>query len=401
MLAAVAMIITVGVVDRRRDGRLRGVWPGRACTPPGLWSQQRPVHAARRAAPSDSPTADPDAGSDDQPQRRPSRRPANPGPVLAAATSGPAPDQKALAARIAAVRVKDAQGNYSGAVLDVRTGKPVFRHQAGRGPHPGVDDEAADLGGGAVATFGPEHTFTTSVVKLEGQPDHPGRRRRSLSGQEVPRRRLSQARLDHRSGAEPRRPSCGRARPHEVSLGYDASRFSGPAWNPAWPSVYGDQVTPVSALWVDEGRVNGGSPGPRVSDPAGERGRGLRGRAAPAGRTGHQRPPGQGPALRPAKVASVSSMPLQRIVEQVLMVSDNDGAEVLFRQVAVGDKRKGSSAEAAKAVRAVLTKLGAVGRRHDAHRRQRAGSGDQGAGRHDGPGARAGGSASSIPSSGR
>ena len=51
-------------------------------------------------------------------------------------------------------------------------------------------------------------------------------------------------------------------------------------------------------------------------------------------------------------------MPLQRIVEQVLMVSDNDGAEVLFRQVAVGNKRKGSSAEAVKAVRAVLTKLG-------------------------------------------
>ena len=41
-------------------------------------------------------------------------------------------------------------------------------------------------------------------------------------------------------------------------------------------------------------------------------------------------------------------MPLERIVEQVLLVSDNDAAEVLFRQVAVGGKRKGSIAEAAQ-----------------------------------------------------
>ena len=37
-------------------------------------------------------------------------------------------------------------------------------------------------------------------------------------------------------------------------------------------------------------------------------------------------------------------MPLERIVEQVLMVSDNDGAEVLFRQVAVAGGRPGSTA---------------------------------------------------------
>ena len=27
-------------------------------------------------------------------------------------------------------------------------------------------------------------------------------------------------------------------------------------------------MTPTSALWVDEGRVNGGSPGPRVNNPS-------------------------------------------------------------------------------------------------------------------------------------
>ena len=120
-----------------------------------------------------------------------------------------------------------------------------------------------------------------------------------------------------------------------VRLGYDAGLFGGPAWNPAWPSGYGDQVTPVSALWVDEGRVGGGSPGPRASDPARDGRHGVRRGAAQAGRPGHRLTADPAPRDGAAEVASVSSMPLERIVEQVLMVSDNDAAEVLFRHVAV------------------------------------------------------------------
>ena len=51
-------------------------------------------------------------------------------------------------------------------------------------------------------------------------------------------------------------------------------------------------------------------------------------------------------------------MPLERIVEHLLMVSDNDAAEVIFRQAAIGAKKPGSIAEATKVVRAELTKLG-------------------------------------------
>jgi D-alanyl-D-alanine carboxypeptidase/D-alanyl-D-alanine-endopeptidase (penicillin-binding protein 4) len=54
----------------------------------------------------------------------------------------------------------------------------------------------------------------------------------------------------------------------------------------------------------------------------------------------------------------VSSAPLERAVEQMLMVSDNDAAEVLFRHVALAAGRPGSTAEAAGAVRAELTELG-------------------------------------------
>jgi D-alanyl-D-alanine carboxypeptidase/D-alanyl-D-alanine-endopeptidase (penicillin-binding protein 4) len=59
-----------------------------------------------------------------------------------------------------------------------------------------------------------------------------------------------------------------------------------------------------------------------------------------------------------AVVARVSSMPLERIVEHLLMVSDNDAAEVIFRQAAIGAKKPGSIAEATNVVRAELTKLG-------------------------------------------
>ena len=51
-------------------------------------------------------------------------------------------------------------------------------------------------------------------------------------------------------------------------------------------------------------------------------------------------------------------MRLERIVEKVLMISDNDAAEVLFRQAAIGAGKAGSIAEATTVVRSELTKLG-------------------------------------------
>ncbi len=53
-----------------------------------------------------------------------------------------------------------------------------------------------------------------------------------------------------------------------VRLGYDDSLFSGPAENPHWRADYipDDIVSPISALWVDEGRDPIGYG--RVSDPS-------------------------------------------------------------------------------------------------------------------------------------
>ena len=355
LLAAVAMIITIGVVVGVVTGGLTGL-AHQGLYASGLWSRNGPSTLpaqARTDSPNPTPTPTPTASASTSASAKNSTK--GPRPVLAAATSGPVPDREALAARIAAVRAQGAQGNYSGAVVDVGSGKTVFRHQARQPRIPASTMKLLTVAT-ALSTFGPQHTFTTSVVQ-------PKKNRIILIGGGDPYLATSS-----RAGAYPRRASITdlarataerlrRDKISRVSLGYDASLFTGPAWNPAWPSFYVDQVTPVSALWVDEGRAGGGSPGPRVRDPAGQAAAVF----AAALRKQGVRVTGVRPAKAPrtaAKLASVSSMPLERIVERLLMVSDNDAAEVLFRQVAVGAKRKGSSAEAAKAVRAVLKKLG-------------------------------------------
>jgi D-alanyl-D-alanine carboxypeptidase/D-alanyl-D-alanine-endopeptidase (penicillin-binding protein 4) len=59
------------------------------------------------------------------------------------------------------------------------------------------------------------------------------------------------------------------------------------------------------------------------------------------------------------EVASVHGAPLAQVVQHVLEVSDNEGAEVLARQVALAEGQPASIAGGAGAVRSVLTRLGA------------------------------------------
>jgi D-alanyl-D-alanine carboxypeptidase/D-alanyl-D-alanine-endopeptidase (penicillin-binding protein 4) len=58
------------------------------------------------------------------------------------------------------------------------------------------------------------------------------------------------------------------------------------------------------------------------------------------------------------EIASVHGAPLSQVVQYVLEVSDNEGAEVLARQVAVAEHRPASFTGAARAVVGVLTRLG-------------------------------------------
>jgi D-alanyl-D-alanine carboxypeptidase/D-alanyl-D-alanine-endopeptidase (penicillin-binding protein 4) len=147
-----------------------------------------------------------------------------------------------------------------------------------------------------------------------------------------------------------------RTRTTKVALGYDATLFSGPAWHPRWPAAYADQVTPVSALWVDEGRTGGGSPGPRSSTPARDAARAFAAALKKKGITVTATATARAPA-KATSLATVPSLPLEQIVQKLLLASDNDAAEVLLRQTALADRRPGSFVEGTRAVRRELTRL--------------------------------------------
>ena len=275
-----------------------------------------------------------------------------PSPLLAPASPARTSSAAEVAERIEAVDDNDVGGRYGAEVVALGSGRVLFSH---RDQTPVIPASTLKLltSAAALSRLGPDHEFVTTVVRaargrivLVGGGD-PYLTRAGRPGP----RRASLAALAQTAAAELRRTGTTR-----VALDYDASRFSGPAWNPTWPTAYADQVTPVSALWVDEGRVAGYSPGPRVSDPARE--------AARAFATALQRRGVSVTAVRAARaprsatrIAAVSSPPLEQIVEQLLLTSDNDAAEVLLRQVALASGRAGTSADGARAVRAQLSRL--------------------------------------------
>lgn len=137
-----------------------------------------------------------------------------------------------------------------------------------------------------------------------------------------------------------------------VRVGYDDSLFSGPSENPQWRADYipDDVVSPITALWVDEGRDPIGYG--RVADPSAAAAQVF---AAALGKAGiavvgaPERTAGDG-----AEVAAVSSAPLAQIVQRILEVSDNEAAEVLLRHIGLADQGDGSFIGGQTAVERVL-----------------------------------------------
>lgn len=208
----------------------------------------------------------------------------------------------------------------------------------------------------ALDTLGPDHTFETTVVGgganrivLVGGGDPFLARRPESSGWPHGADVMS---LAHRTAAALHQRGRGKVR-----VGYDDSLFTGPAENPKWRRSYVPDgvVSPITALWVDEG-VDASGFG-RVADPSADAAAefvraiersGIRvlGKPAPE-RAGRGAP----------VLARVTSAPLAEIVEQVLSVSDNEGAEVLARHVGLAVSGKGSSAAGADAVLSTLRRL--------------------------------------------
>ena len=134
----------------------------------------------------------------------------------------------------------------------------------------------------------------------------------------------------------------------------DSSLFSGPTMAPTWnpADVRGGYIAPITAAMVDAGRQDGLRARSTTPDLAAGRALAVA-LGAPKAAVVRGRAPVGATAL-----AAVSSQPIPRLVEQMLLASDNVLAEALARQVAIAEGRPASFAGAVDSTREVLARLG-------------------------------------------
>lgn len=141
-----------------------------------------------------------------------------------------------------------------------------------------------------------------------------------------------------------------------VTLGYDASLFTGPAWNPHWPASYADQVTPISALWVDEGLPAGQTV--RSKQPAAQAAQVFATQLKAAGITVTGKPTAVKADADATPVAAVDSASVEDLLTEALLHSDNSTTEVLSRQMALASGQPASFEGAVTALTSHLRALG-------------------------------------------
>jgi serine-type D-Ala-D-Ala carboxypeptidase/endopeptidase (penicillin-binding protein 4) len=273
-----------------------------------------------------------------------SGRPTAGGPPLDDVLEGPL-NAEALGPRVAA------------AVVDLSTGSTLLAENAESALIPASTIKIL-TSAAALEVLGPGHRFTTRVVA------GPARDQLVLVGGGDPALTASDdPRLDVATRlsvlADRTAAALTRTNTTTVELFVDDSLFTGPAVDPDWKSSYvlTGVVGPVSALAVDGGRINPGLRS-RTADPALLAAADFAGLLAAHGIVVRAGPMRAEAADDATEIAAVRSPSLARIVEHVLLVSDNDGSEVLARHVALGTGRPGSSRAAEEAVVETLEQLG-------------------------------------------
>ena len=280
--------------------------------------------------------------------------------VAPAATAGALSRDAVRRALASGLRDRDLGRSVHAAVAPLDGGPLVFESGAG-GFLPASSTKVVTVAA-ALAELGPDHRFTTQVLgstaarrgalTLVGGGDPNLSARPAEPGEWPPRADVVDlAQQTARSLREQ-----GWRRP--IRLSYDDSLFTGPADNPYWRADYvaDDIVSPIGALWVDEGLDPDGFG--RSEDPAAVAADAF----ASALRSQGVRVAGPiRPATAPGgadELASVASAPLSQVAERVVEISDNEGAEVLARHVAIARGEDASFGGAARAVTASLADLG-------------------------------------------
>ncbi len=285
---------------------------------------------------------------------------ANPAPPVAEQTSGQdAAPRKVRRALAGLVKDRDLGRHVAVSVSQLSDGSSLYR--TGEGVVTPASTMKLLTAEAALAALGPGHRFRTTVVTgpsarrivLMGGGD-PFLERAPVTDDDV-----YPARADLGTLAEGTARSLAERGRTVVRLKYDTSLFAGPAVSPDWESSYvqDDVVTPVSPLWVNEGREVSGEV-TRTGNPAADAAQQFAKALARQDITVLGDPTRTRAPAGAEELAAVESAPLAQIVQRVLEVSDNEAAEVLFRHVALAEGQPGSFADGSVAVRRVLKRLG-------------------------------------------
>ncbi|MDX3228271.1 D-alanyl-D-alanine carboxypeptidase/D-alanyl-D-alanine-endopeptidase [Streptomyces sp. ME19-01-6] len=255
-------------------------------------------------------------------------------------------------------------------VVDAATGRQLYGTQSDTQAVPASIIKLA-TGVAALSALGPDHRIETTVVvpkdagsgeKGEGEAKNGTTKDRIvLVGGGDPTltahaTKGADAPASLRKLADKTASALKKSGTESVRLGYDTSLYSGPVLHPIGPN---ENISPVTPLMVDEGRLDDSDhgPAPRSQDPAADaaeafasmlRDRGIDVRGEP-------RSVKAGKKARP--LATVRSQPLSGLVERALTNSDNDIAEALARQTALAAGEPASFDGAGRAVMDRLNKL--------------------------------------------
>ncbi|MEU6079962.1 D-alanyl-D-alanine carboxypeptidase/D-alanyl-D-alanine-endopeptidase [Streptomyces sp. NPDC047108] len=240
-------------------------------------------------------------------------------------------------------------------VVDASTGKQLYGSRAGTAAVPASTIKIATAVA-ALDALGPDHRIETAVVKGKGADEivlvgggDPTLTAREAKGPEAP------AELSDLADRTARALKEGGTK--KVTVAYDTSRYGGPEQHSIGPNP---NLAPVSALMVDEGRLDDstGGPAPRSAEPAADAAKAFAGMLRDRGVEIKGDPRRATAGERAGKLATVRSQPLSALVERMLTASDNDIAEALARQTAIAAGGPVTFDGAGKAVSARLKRLG-------------------------------------------
>ncbi|WP_414168341.1 D-alanyl-D-alanine carboxypeptidase/D-alanyl-D-alanine-endopeptidase [Streptoverticillium reticulum] len=315
-----------------------------------------PWDSGQRKAERDRAAAAARAGGERHAAGGPSSGSGSAPPVLGALGTGRPPARAALAAALEPLLQDSALGStHAASVVDAQSGDELYGTGQDVAYTPASTIKLATAAA-ALCALGPEHRIATTVVAsgsdgivLVGGGD-PTLTALPAQG-EGPRFASLRDLADATAKALKARGT------NRTKLAYDTSRYSGPVLHSIGPN---DNIAPVTALMVDEGRLDGSDKGPaeRSADPAGDAARTFAGLLHERGVEVDGDPAEAHADASAQRIAAVSSAPLSALVERALTNSDNDIAEALARQTALASGQPASFEGAAKAVTDRLGRLG-------------------------------------------